>query len=246
MSTPVRSRELEARRRDERRRRAVAWGGGLVVVALLAAIVVAVVAARGGGEPGPVVAVSGAEPAHATADGAVPVGRDDAPVTVEVYFDYLCPFCGTFEQVNGTELDALVASGELRIELRPLSFLDRLSAGTAWSTRAANALATVADGSPERVGAFHRALFDAQPEEGTAGPDDEQLVALAVSAGVPPGVADRFDDDAFVGWVERSTDGALSSGVTSTPTVLVDGEVFRGDLLSSGPLTDAVRAAGVR
>lgn len=76
------------------------------------------------------------------------MGKADAPVTVEIYFDYMCPACGAFEAANGDELDRLLEAGVVRVELRPLSFLDDQSNGTAYSTRAANAIATVADAAP--------------------------------------------------------------------------------------------------
>lgn len=246
-STSHRTRAAEARRaaadREARLRRLVAWGGGLVVVGLIAAIVLAVVSARGGGEdaldaPGEVVV-----PAGATADGAIPVGQADAPVTVTVYFDYLCPFCGRFEAANGSQLARLVDDGTARLELRPLSFLDGQSDGSAYSSRTANALATVADGAPEQVLAFHEGLFEQQPEEGTAGLTDEQLAEVARDAGVPDAVVARFGDRTHAGWVADVTERAFDAGITGTPAVLLDGAEFDGDLYTAGPLTDAVDAA---
>jgi protein-disulfide isomerase len=216
--------------------------GAVLVVGLLVAIAVAAgLASRGGDSPEPVGPV--VVPAHATADGAIPVGQQDAPVTVTVFFDYLCPFCGRFEAANDPELDRLLQAGQARVELRPLSFLDPQSAGTEFSTRAANALATVADGAPEHIWSFHQELFREQPEEGTGGLTDEQLAGIARDAGVPDAVAERFTDRTFTGWVADVTKQAFASGVSGTPTVLVDGTVFSGDLYTPGPLTEAVTSA---
>ena len=146
----LRQAQLEAAARKARQRRIVQVVGGLVILGLVVAIVVAVINATGGSdrdveEPTGEVVV----PQNLTESGAVPVGATDAPVTVEIYYDYMCPACGAFEAVNGDELDRLMNEGVARIELRPISFLDEQSEGTRYSTRAANAFATVVDGAPD-------------------------------------------------------------------------------------------------
>jgi protein-disulfide isomerase len=234
--------QKEAARRQAQRLRVFAWVGGLVVLALVAAIVVVVVRAVGGeDEPKPTGRV--VVPANVDPPGSIPVGDDGAPVTVAVYYDYMCPACGAFEAANGSELERLVEAGDARVELRPISFLDEQSNGTEYSTRTANAVATVADGAPERVWSLHAALYDAQPEEGTSGLSDEQIADIATDAGVPADVVDRFDDRTFEPWVASVTDAAFESGVTGTPTVHIDGEPFEGDLYTPGALTEAVEAA---
>ena len=232
------SRRLAAQQEAERRRR-VRRNGAVVVTALVVAIAVAVAIALSGGEdePAPRAVVV---PAGATADGRIAVGSADAPVGVTVFFDYLCPFCGRFEAANSAELDRLIAAGQARLDLRPMAFLDPQSNGARFSSRAANAVATVADGAPDQVWAFHRALFAQQPEEGTKGLTDEQLAEIGRDAGVPAEVVDRFDDGEFAGWVADVTQKAFDSGITGTPTVLVNGHPFTGDLYTKGPLTEAI------
>lgn len=232
----------QAARQEAERRRKVLRAGGIVVAALVVAIVAAVVMSLSGGEdaaPAGEVVV----PAGATADGRIAVGQADAPVSVTVFFDYMCPFCGRFEAANSAELDRLVSTGQARLDLRPMSFLDRQSEGARFSTRAANAVATVADGAPDQVWAFHRALFAKQPEEGTTGPSDAELAEIARDAGVPADVVARFEDGEFTGWVADVTQKAFDSGVTGTPTVMIDGHPFTGDLYTDGPLAGAVAAA---
>ena len=182
-------------------------------------------------------------PDNVAADGSIVMGSADAPVSVAVYFDYLCPFCGRFEDANSDELARLVDEGTARVELRALSFLDAQSRGAQYSTRAANALATVADAAPEQVWDFHQGLFAQQPKEGTTGLSDDEIAEIASKAGVPAAVASSFQDRTFEPWVADVTKKAFASGLSGTPTVLVDGVVFTGDLYTSGPLTKAVEAA---
>lgn len=103
--------------------------GAALAAGLLVVIAVAATIASGGGSSagpaGPLVT-----PGNITEDGAPAVGQDDAPVTVTVFFDYMCPFCGRCEAANDGELGRLVEAGTTRLELRPMAFLDRQSAGT--------------------------------------------------------------------------------------------------------------------
>ena len=249
MSTQARGRNRELRKaeavaalRQAERRRIVIRAGVLVIVGLVVAIVVAVVSAVGGDDGPPPVTGEVVVPAHVTS-GALAVGDAEAPVTVEIYYDYMCPACGAFEAANGAELDRLLEEGLVRIELRPISFLDEQSNGTRYSTRAASAFATVADAAPERAWAFHVALYAGQPAEGTDGLSDEQIASIAIGAGVPVEIVERFTDGTFSPWVASVTQQAFASGVEGTPTVKIDGAVFEGDKYTVGPLTDAIESA---
>ena len=233
-----------ARKRATQRRRLLA-GGGVIIAGLLIAIVVSLVNAAGSANPsddppptGTVVA-----PANTTPAGAIMIGTTTAPVKLEIFLDYMCPYCGRFERANGGELERLVNDGTVRLEMYPLAFLDRQSAGTKYSSRAANAVATVADRAPDKVLAFSTALFAKQPEEGGPGLTDTEIAKLATDAGVPAGVVDSFHEQRFAPWIATSTDAAFKTGITGTPTVRINGKDFKGDLYTVGPLTNAIKAA---
>jgi len=182
-------------------------------------------------------------PAGATAAGALPLGAAGAPVRLEVFLDYMCPFCGRFDRANSAEMERLVADGTVRLELHVLSFLDKASAGSRYSTRAANAVVTVFDRAPDRVLAFNRALFAGQPAEGSEGLTDDQIADLAADAGVPADVVALFGRQTFQPWIAKSTDAAFAGGITGTPTVRINGTRFDGDLYTAGALTAAIDAA---
>lgn len=235
---------LQREQQRSRRRARLLMGSGItVIVGLLVAIAVAAVSAGGGstGAAGPLVV-----PRNLASSGAIAVGNPDAATTVSVYFDFLCPACAQFEQVNHAELDRLVAAGDVALELHPMSFLDPRSDGTRYSTRAGNALATVADAAPEHVWHLYGALYANLPPEGTAGLDDGQIADLAAAAGVPQTVIDRFGDGAFEPWVAKSNQDAFDAGINSTPTVLINGKRVDDDLFVPGRLTELLAAAGPR
>jgi protein-disulfide isomerase len=234
-----------AERRARRRNRILASIGGLIIAGLAVAIVVSLVnaAGRDGATAGAAPQASSVAPGVATPKGALALGKATAPVRLEIYVDYMCPYCGRFERANAGELERMVAGGTVRLELYPLSFLDRMSNGTRYSTRAANAVATVADRAPDKLQAFSAALFADQPAEGTAGLSDAEIAKLATGAGVPSDVVARFTERTFEPWVVASTNAVFKTGVTGTPTVKINGVRFEGDLYTAGPLTSAVAAA---
>lgn len=214
--------------REERRRRIRMLSFGIGALLVLALVTVAIVQSTRDTTGSDAAAPAGA------AGYAVPIGPADAPVTVDVYEDFLCPFCRDFEQAMGDTLVGAAEDGDLRVRYHPIAFLDRLSNGTEYSSRAANAFAVVRDeAGREEATAFHDLLFENQPPEGSDGLTDAQLIELAVEAGATEAaVSGPIRDRAFDGWVENGTDEASRDGVNSTPTVMVDGEVVEFETLA--------------
>lgn len=236
---PQRQRRTVANTGTRRAYRIAQYAGVLAVIAFVVAI--GLVLRGGDDDPTPGTSGEVVAPANLTESGWIAVG--EGPVTVAIYFDYLCPACGAFEGANGEELQRLLDAGDITVELRPIAFLDDLSAGSEYSTRSANALATVVDGAPDKAWAFHRALYRYQPEEGVAGHTDDELAAIAHEVEVPVEVAARFADGDFEAWTAERTERAFADGVEGTPTILVDGVTFEGDPYTVGPLTAAVEQA---
>ncbi len=275
----ARLRQEQERRAKRTRRIAV---GGLVAAVLVLVVVFALVlrqgaatreafddVAFGGGEQD----VQAPELADVTApgvsddSGGVTVSADgvgsagDAPVDVTVYLDFMCPFCGQFEAANGPVLAEKVAAGEVAVTYHVVSILDSQSAGTFYSTRAANAAAVVAERDPEHYADFVTALFADQPAEGTAGLTDEEIADVAADAGVPAEVTEQFTATVtgtytadgeeregtwrtYAPWVAAVTQQAAADlGELRTPTVLIDDEPFTGDLTTAGALEQALDAA---
>jgi len=242
----LRQRQQAAAAADRRVNIAIrtAWVAGLAVIALLIGVTAwSIVGARGSNTAGVVAADGLIAPTTATDSGAVLIGKPEAKVTVTVYLDFLCPYCGQFERANGDALAAAIDNGTAKLEVHPMAFLDDLSAGTKYSTRAANAFAAVANHDPNTALAFSQLLFAQQPAENTAGLTDATLGDLASQAGAPADVVASFAKQAYQPWVAKITKQAFDSGITGTPTVKVDGRPFAGDLYTAGPLTEAITAA---
>jgi protein-disulfide isomerase len=173
----------------------------------------------------------------------VAIGEEDAPHTVVIYEDFLCPFCGELEQATKDDLSSLAADGKVRVEYRPFNLLSPRFGD--YSIRATNAFAVVLDASgPEVAKTFHDLLFENQPPE--SDPDsvtDDELVEMAVEAGATEAdVRDGIENLAQQAWVEEATAEAQEAGVSGTPTILLDGDLFE-DGQSVDELADNLVAA---
>ncbi len=171
-------------------------------------------------------------PAASTERGGFPVGTtgvvgQDVPtgaVEVSIYADFMCPACAAFEFEVGPELDQMREEGLIELSYHPISILDRGSP-TQYSTRAANAAATVADGAPEHFLEFQELLFENQPRQGQNHWNDRELADFARQAGVPDDVASTIPDGLDRAWVQVATEQASVDGMQGTPTVIVNGTV---------------------
>ncbi|UVS77350.1 DsbA family protein [Actinokineospora sp. UTMC 2448] len=166
-------------------------------------------------------------------DGAVvTVGRDDARVTIDVYEDFLCPACRSFEEEHGDDIERAVADGDARVRYHLINLLAERSDPPGYSTDAATAALLAADAGV--FPAFHKSLFAAQPDEDARGWDREQLIALGAALGATdPAFADGVRSGALGDVVAaeyeraRTTDSLLrdrgGERLFATPTVAADG-----------------------
>jgi protein-disulfide isomerase len=178
---------------------------------------------------------------------ATPENPDEV-VEIALWVDYLCPICRQFEEANSAAIDDLLERGAATIEIHPIAILTNRSQGTQYSLRAANAAGCVAENYPNSFLNFHNALFKNQPEEGTEGLTDDQLIELAKGAGAGPEVEACINDGTFNDWVKSATERAISGdlainnldkkfkGVTGTPTVLINGKQFNPSYDPAAPM----------
>jgi protein-disulfide isomerase len=149
-----------------------------------------------------------------------------------VYADVICPYCKTFEDQYGDQLETWLKDGDAEVEYRMLGFLDGQSS-TNYSSRGANALACVADESPKNYLPYLRSLFNAQnPEEeggegvqeGGKGLSDKKLASMAEELGAPDSVQSCITGGDFRPYVKYGIGTAYEDHVRGTPSLVVDGE----------------------
>lgn len=229
--------ELRAREaREKKIRRGVTIGVlAVVVLALIAGLIWLI----------PVLAAKNSTTGTASDPYAITIGSASAPVTIDIYQDYMCPYCGQFERAQTSDLKVLVDSGTAKVSFHVMAFLDDNSSGTKYSTRAANAFVVVAQKEPDKALAFNSALFVNQPSEGSTGLTDAEIATRAKSVGVSDAVANSLASLSQADFVKSSNDAAFAAGITSTPTIKVNGTVLSRNLYSAGSLRAAAeKAAG--
>lgn len=171
--------------------------------------------------------------------GAIAVG--DGEDQLDEYLDFMCPICNQFHQIYGETIRGLVDDGSITFNIHPISILDRQSQGTEYSTRAAGAMYCVAEESQDAVIPFHDLLFQNQPQEGTPGLSDEQLVQIAGAAGAE-GAADCITEGTYTKFAKaltKKTPVAPGAQGIGTPTVQLNGEFVQ---LTGDPQADLVDA----
>lgn len=120
-----------------------------------------------------------------TEDGwGIQIGYPDAPAQIELFTEPQCPACAHLQHEFGDALAGAVSQGQLAVTYRPLTFLDMSI--TDYSARVANAMFLAA--GPETTGAAFQAfvqdLWGQQQPEGSPGPTDDAIAAMASESGV--------------------------------------------------------------
>lgn len=226
-----------AQRAAERRRRTLVVSA-VVIVAIVIAVVIVVVVKNQHKTP----SVAGNGVGGSTGSYGFVLGKASAPASMVIYEDFQCPICKSFEDLDGATLSKYIDNGTLKVEYRPIAFLDRMSAGNNYSTRSLNAAACVSNDTDIKTWkAFHDILYKNQPPENTPGMTDAQLIAYAKQAGATSSaVQSCITDQTYKNWTVSATDAANKAGVTGTPTVKLNGKAVSGDTL--GNPTDLAKA----
>ncbi|WP_116948465.1 DsbA family protein [Jiangella endophytica] len=219
-----------AERRRERFLRAGISVGILVVVAVIAIVLV------NRSTQGP--EGTGAIPSGAVDDGTgVAVGEADAPVTIDYWFDFQCPFCGQFEAENGPVLEELTTAGTARVVYHPAAFLGDES------DRASNAFGCAVDAG--RPVEYLTELFSNQPQEGSGGYTTDDLLAAGQAVGLDDAVFEScVRDGTYADWGRHVLDAFRAEGLEATPSVLLNGQALENPAaMSADEFRAAVEAA---
>jgi protein-disulfide isomerase len=233
---------VEEQKAAERRRKVTVWTSVAVVAVLVIAGLIGwgVVSGQDKTDAGKLVT-----PSVAVDDGtAFAVGT--GPVVVDLYEDFMCPICNSFEQQTGPTIKQMITDKKITVRYHPVAILDRASNGTNYSTRAAGAAAAAAEGG--KFTEYHEVLYANQPEENSSGLDDAKLIELGKSVGLGDAFAAAVNDKTYDTWAGKVTETFSSRGYNGTPTIVVAGKVVQGPnqtLPTTQVFTEAVsQAAG--
>lgn len=164
------------------------------------------------------------------------LGQSGARLRMTLYEDFHCSHCVDFDELLGPTIRDGLSSGRLAVELYPMAFVDKAS------PRAANAMACAAEAG--FGGAYYSGLF----ANHTLQWSDRQLTELAglVSSTVPASFGGCVQQAAKQPWVDSMNAAATANGVTSTPTVLIDGRLVDWNTLTPEGLSRLIDEAAAR
>lgn len=234
-------------------------GGGAnkIVIATVVAIL-AIVGTIGG-----VIWKQQAETDKITAGGkAVPVGSamgqgfrayaDVTPVAgapkVDLYEDFQCPGCRSFEEILGPTVEEQAKAGKVELTYHVKNFLDDRYTG-AHSTRAA--IGTFCASDAGKFQEFHDAVFANQPAVEGEGWTDAQLKGFAEDSGITGTALTTWESclkaQKYANYVNSVEEASNKDGIQGTPSMRINGkdiniteEASSSELLTA--LFDAARS----
>ncbi|MGM7669589.1 DsbA family protein [Microbacterium sp. A93] len=143
------------------------------------------------------------------------------PAQIIVYADANCVHCADFEQQNAGQLAEWLDAGEVTVEYRILDYLDT-PASSNYSSRAGNALACMAEQSPEHYNSFLSQIFASYATKEGQGLSDDELQEMATGLGAD--VNGCIDSNEYRPFVTHTGSAAREAGIAGTPSVWVQGE----------------------
>ncbi|MCS6773917.1 MAG: thioredoxin domain-containing protein [Anaerolineae bacterium] len=220
--------ELEARRREEERKRTIQI---VVIIAGLAVFIIGgavlLSQASGGQQPGlaPVRAAAKEAPPNAEPR-SLAWGPKDAPIRVEEFIDYQCPACGI--QARNFEpgiIAAFANTGKVRYEIKFLAFIGPESRDAAQAALCA--------AEQDKGWQMHNTLFANQPAGGRENIGNYSRQRLKEMAATIEGLDTAafnacLDSNRYEQVVLEQQREATQRGVNSTPTLIVNGQLFAG------------------
>jgi protein-disulfide isomerase len=163
-------------------------------------------------------------------DSSITVGPSNAPVKIVVYEDFGCAYCALLEQSTYDFLQQNAAKGKVQVDYRPISAIP----DPAYPAAALNSWAAVLKhGTPAAALKLHNLLFANWTQVASGGKvaaDVEQatiekLVREAGGDNASVRAAMEAQDNTFLTVAAKA---AAADGVSSAPTVLINGTKIEG------------------
>ena len=150
-------------------------------------------------------------------------GQADAPVTVVEFSDYQCPYCSrAYQTLDQRLVEEYAQRIKFVFKHLPLESLHP------WAKKASVAAACAYVQQPETFWNLHALLFRDQKQI-TQDNLREKVEGFAQELGLDlPAMMDCYDTDATKSVVETDLAEAMSLGISSTPTYLINGAVLQG------------------
>ncbi|MDR2703124.1 MAG: DsbA family protein [Cellulomonadaceae bacterium] len=142
-----------------------------------------------------------------------------APVVVDLFSDFSCPFCRQFAENHGDTLIALASDPNISVRYHPVSFLDRSGDRSGWSTLAASVFLETAATHPQSTWAVSKALL-AHQGDGLIGDAVVEMINAETGTNLPPMAQILANQSANL---DAFMSNAQTLMVSHVPMVLING-----------------------
>ena len=151
-------------------------------------------------------------------------GPADAPVVIQEFSDFQCPYCGQFAIGTSQQIiEKYGDTGQVRFEFNHYAFLGPESIRAAEAAECANEQNTFWD--------YHDTLFLNQNGENRGTFNDAILKLFAALIGLDEQAFNTcLDSDKYQDDIEASFTNGVELGVKSTPSFIINGELVAGAL----------------
>jgi protein-disulfide isomerase len=211
-----------SKKRVKRRRVDPRWvAGGFVAMVILAGVLI-VTSATSATSPTPKAVATAATSAMGECGGPV-CGQANAPVTIEIYSDFQCPYCARADGVLQQLVPKYIDTGKAKVIYRNFVFI---GAESEWAAQAAQCA-----GEQNEFWTFGDYLFTHQAGENTGAFSRDNLKQIAAQLGLNAGSFNTcFDSGKYAAQVSQETSEGQQRGVQATPTFFINGQRYEGVL----------------
>lgn len=155
--------------------------------------------------------------------GEIVLGSPDAPVNIVEYASMTCPHCANFHTVLLPKIkEKYIDTGKLKLTFREFP-LDALAVRASMMARC---------GGEKKVNGFIDVLFSQQQNWATAPDPMAALSRIARMGGMSQAVFDAcmVNEDLMKQVVQSRQDGSEKHEIKSTPSFIIDGKTYPGDM----------------
>jgi len=224
--------EAQRKAAQAQRRRQLTIAVSVVLVAVIALTTVLIAINRQGDDRTPgqdIVADYSGIPAT-----GMTLGQPDAPVTIVEYADFQCPYCTQFAlTIEPQIIQDFVATGQVRYEFRPMPIISPLALDNSGNESVLAAQAAMCAADQGKFWDFHHLLYTKQTGENIGTFSSSNLITYAAEGGLDVTTFTQcMVNNTYQQQVIDSYNNAVSQGISSTPTLVINGTQV--NLTSSG------------
>jgi protein-disulfide isomerase len=172
------------------------------------------------------------------------VGNPNAKVKIQIYEDFQCPYCKEFTENDEKQLlqSSYITSGEVYYEFMQFPIIDTYST-TKESQQSANASMCALEQG--QFWPYHDLLYANQGTVENGGAfTNKRLQAFAESLGLNMTEFNQcFSADKYSAEIQADYQMGIAAGVTSTPTLVLNGKILGPGYIPYSQLAAAIDAA---